>query len=194
MRQVRVIMASSTFVLVMLLLQGCAAKWWWGAESGQEGSIQAELIQEPAIKEIPPDDRHLTDSRTSQAMQSDLFSRNATGLAHGIFGDVLFDFDQDTLRMDAMRALDADVKHLQRDRQRDRITRILLEGRGDESGTSAYNLVLGERRAKNVHAYLRELGLSIDVTTTSYGKDRPLCFDHSGECSQRNRSVHFVVK
>ena len=112
MRQVRSVMTSSAFVLVMLLLQGCAAKWWWGSESGQEGQTQAELIKEPVIKEIPPDDRHLTDSRTSPAMQSELFSRNATGLAHETFGDVLFDFDQDTLRMEAMRALDADAKHL----------------------------------------------------------------------------------
>ncbi|MGZ9140670.1 MAG: OmpA family protein, partial [Nitrospira sp.] len=75
----------------------------------------------------------------------------------------------------------------------DRATRLLLEGRGDDFGTSAYNLVLGERRARNVESYLRELGLSIDVTTTSYGKDRPLCFEYSDECRRRNRSVHFVV-
>jgi len=74
------------------------------------------------------------------------------------------------------------------------VARLILEGRGDEFGTSAYNLVLGERRAKNVKSYLRELGLSIDVKTTSYGKDRPLCFEHSGDCRQRNRSVHFVVR
>ena len=189
MRQVRSVIASSTFVLIMLLLQGCAAKWWWGSESGQEGQAQAELIKEPVIKVIPPDDRHLTGSRTSPAMQSELFSRNATGLAHETFGDVLFDFDQDTIRMEAMRALDADAKHL----QHDRATRLLLEGRGDDFGTSAYNLVLGERRARNVQFYLRELGLSIDVTTTSYGKDRPLCFEYSDDCRQRNRSVHFVV-
>jgi len=189
MRQVRSVMASSTFVLVMLLLQGCAAKWWWGSESGQEGQAQSELIKEPVIKEIPPDDRHLTDSRTSPAMQSELVSRNATGLAHETFGDVLFDFDQDTIRMEAMRALDANAKHL----QHDRATRLLLEGRGDDFGTSAYNLVLGERRARNVQSYLLELGLSIDVTTTSYGKDRPLCFEYSDDCRQRNRSVHFVV-
>ena len=72
--------------------------------------------------------------------------------------------------------------------------RILLEGRGDEMGTSAYNLVLGERRAKAVRSYLKQLSLGIDMRTTSYGKDRPLCFEHQKECWQKNRSVHFVVK
>ena len=189
MRQVRGIIASSMFVMVMLLFQGCAAKWWWGSESGQEGPAQVELIKEPVIKEIPPDDRQLTDSRTSPAMQSELFSRNATGLAHETFGDILFDFDQDTLRTEAMRAIESNAKEL----RHERVTHLVLEGRGDEFGTSAYNLVLAERRARNVQSYLHELGLSIDLRTISYGKDRPLCFEHSDDCRRRNRSVHFVV-
>jgi peptidoglycan-associated lipoprotein len=92
--------------------------------------------------------------------------------------------------MDAMRALEADAKQL----QQDRVARLILEGRGDDFGTSAYNLVLGERRARAVQSYLRDLGLSIDVKTISYGKDRPLCFELSGNCRQRNRSVHLVVQ
>jgi len=53
---------------------------------------------------------------------------------------------------------------------------------------------LGDRRAKSVKSYLQQLGLSLNLKTTSYGKDRPLCFQHSTECLQKNRSVHFVVK
>ena len=190
MRQRCGVIASSMFVITVFLLQGCAARWWWGSESGQEGPAQMELIKEPAIKEIPPDDGLLTGWRTSLATQSELLSRNATGLTHGTLSDVLFDFDRDTLRMDAMRALESNAKEL----QSDRVTHLVLEGRGDDVGTSAYNLVLGERRARNVQSYLRELGLSIDVKTTSYGKDHPLCVEHSGDCRQRNRSVHFVVE
>ena len=104
--------------------------------------------------------------------------------------DVLFDFDRATLRADSLPVLEANAKRL----QKDGVTRLLLEGRGDEIGTAAYNIVLGERRAKNVKTYLRDLGLSVDFRTTSYGKDRPLCFQHSEECMQRNRSVHLVVK
>ena len=190
MRQVLSVIVSSTFVIVMLLQHGCAATWWWGSESGQDELAQIELIKEPTIKEIPPDDRHLTDSRTSPAMQSELFSRNATGLAQETLGDVLFDFDQDIIRTEAMRAIESNAKEL----RHERVTHLVLEGRGDEFGTSAYNLVLGDRRARNVKSYLHELGLSIDVRTISYGKDRPLCFENSDECRQRNRSVHFVVK
>lgn len=186
MRQWRGAIASSTFIIAVFLLQGCAVKWWWGSESGQEEPAQVELIKEPTIKEILPNDGLLTDSRTSPAMRSELLSRNAGGPN---LGDVLFDFDRDTIGADAMRVLEADARQL----QHDRVALLLLEGRGDEVGTSAYNLVLGERRARNVKSYLLELGLSMDVTTTSYGKDRPLCLEYSVECRQKNRSVHFIV-
>lgn len=190
MRQVRDVMASGLVVISLLLTQGCTMKGWWGLESGQEGQAQEELITQPTIREIPPDDRQLTDTRTNPAMQSELSSRNATGLSDGTLHDVLFDFDQVTIQTDAMRLLEADAKQL----QQDRVAALLLEGRGDEFGTSTYNLVLGERRARNVKSYLQELGIFIDVQTTSYGKDRPLCFEHTNECRRRNRSVHFVVK
>ena len=104
--------------------------------------------------------------------------------------DALFDFDRATLREDARMVLEVNAKRLQKNGS----TRLLLEGRGDEMGSSAYNLVLGDRRAKNVKRYLQDLGLAVELKTTSYGKDRPLCFQHSEDCMQQNRSVHFVVK
>jgi peptidoglycan-associated lipoprotein len=178
----------SISVIIALLVQGCAAKF--GSLIGQDLTAQEERINEPAIKEIPPNDTHLTASRTNPSMKSELVSRNATGLDSGMLIDVLFDFDQDVIQGDAMRALDSNAKQL----QQDKVPHLLLEGRGDDIGTSAYNLVLGDRRARNVKSYLQQLGLSIDVTTTSYGKDRPLCFEQTSECRQKNRSVHLTVQ
>jgi peptidoglycan-associated lipoprotein len=188
MRQAGCITFVGTSVIAALLAQGCAMQSGSGTGHSQRGS--EERINDHAIKEIPPEDDQPTDSRTSPAMRSELLARNASGLASGKLVDVLFDFDRDTIRTEAMRVLEADAKQL----QQDRVRRLLLEGRGDEFGTSAYNVVLGERRARNVKSYLRELGLSIEVKTTSYGKDRPLCFERSADCRQRNRSVHFIVK
>ena len=37
MRQVRGAMASSMFAIAVLLVQGCAVKWWWGSESAKKG-------------------------------------------------------------------------------------------------------------------------------------------------------------
>jgi peptidoglycan-associated lipoprotein len=70
--------------------------------------------------------------------------------------------------------------------------KILLEGHCDERGTGAYNLVLGERRAKAAAQYLRDLGVpSSQMQITSYGKERPFCTEHSEACWQSNRRAHF---
>jgi peptidoglycan-associated lipoprotein len=171
-----------------MLAQACSTLSTSGG--GEEEPGRRERIAEPAIKDIPPRDVYETVSRTSPTMRAELSARNATGLPGGSLMDVLFDFDRAMLRADALPLLEADAKQLQKDGAK----RVLLEGRGDEVGTAAYNLVLGERRARNVKAYLQQLGLSADFKTASYGKDRPLCFQHSPDCMQKNRSVHFVVK
>ena len=173
-----------TLGLGCLLFQGCAT------QSGSAGGEElAEQIDEPTIKHILPPEYSITASRP-RVSRAELSAINATGLPPGTLSDVLFDFDQSVLRRDALPVLEANARRL----EHDGVTRLTLEGRGDEIGTSAYNLVLGELRAKSVRSYLQELGLSVRLKTTSYGKDRPLCVQHSETCMQKNRSVHFVVK
>jgi peptidoglycan-associated lipoprotein len=188
MRKAPEIVLMGMLVVTSLLGQACGTLS--GSGAGDEELALDERIDEPKIKYIPPKDFDLTTSLSKPAMRAELSARNATGLPKGSLIDVLFDFDRATLRADALPVLEANAKRL----QKDGITHLLLEGRGDEIGTAAYNIVLGDRRARNVKSYLQDLGLSVDLKTTSYGKDRPLCFRHSEDCMQRNRSVHFVVK
>lgn len=184
MRQDRMLWVVGAPIMAMFVMQGCSAIS--GSGTGQEGRAGEERIKEQAIKEAP--------ARTVNPDRSELSARNesASGKdsSKDSLMDVLFDFDQDSLRADALPVLEANARQL----KSSGIARILLEGRGDEIGTSAYNLVLGERRARNVKTYLQHLGLSVDLKTTSYGKDRPLCLEHTNECMQKNRSVHFTVK
>ena len=66
--------------------------------------------------------------------------------------------------------------------------RVTVEGHCDERGTTEYNLHLGERRAEAVRKYLVNLGVSAkSVKATSYGKERPLCTEHSEDCWAKNR-------
>jgi peptidoglycan-associated lipoprotein len=102
--------------------------------------------------------------------------------------DVFFDFDRFTVRSDAQPVLEANagVLKLQSDQQ------IVIEGHCDERGTSAYNLVLGERRAQSARNYLQVLGVPpSQIRITSYGKERPFCTEHSEACWQSNRRAHF---
>lgn len=180
MRQDRMLWVVGAPIMAVLVMQGCSALS--GSGTGQEGRAGEERIKEQAIKEAP--------ARSVNPDRSELSAKHEVESGKDLLMDVLFDFDQDSLRADALPVLEANAKQL----KSSGIPRIVLEGRGDEIGTSAYNLVLGERRARNVKTYLQHLGLSLELKTTSYGKDRPLCFEHTNECMQKNRSVHFTVK
>ena len=102
--------------------------------------------------------------------------------------EVYFDFDQYTLRSEARTGLKAAATILKT--QPDHT--IVIEGHCDERGTSAYNLILGERRAQAAKRYLQDLGLpASQIQILSYGKERPFCTEHSEACWQSNRRVHF---
>jgi peptidoglycan-associated lipoprotein len=102
--------------------------------------------------------------------------------------DIYFDFDQYAIRGEARSVLEANAGFLKSQPPRD----ILIEGHCDERGTGAYNLVLGERRAQAAKRYLQELGVApSQLRITSYGKERPVCREHSEACWQSNRRAHF---
>jgi peptidoglycan-associated lipoprotein len=72
---------------------------------------------------------------------------------------------------------------------------VIIEGHCDERGTEAYNLTLGERRARTVRDYLLARGIGgARLTLVSYGEERPSCVEHSEACWQENRRATFVVK
>jgi peptidoglycan-associated lipoprotein len=103
--------------------------------------------------------------------------------------DIFFDFDRFVIRDDARSGLEANAGLLKSLSG----VKILIEGHCDERGTSAYNLVLGERRAQGAAQYLRDLGVpSSQMQITSYGKERPYCGEHSEACWQSNRRAHFT--
>ena len=66
---------------------------------------------------------------------------------------------------------------------------VILEGHCDASGSEAYNIGLGERRAQSVFNYLKSLGVSESkMSLISYGEEKPLSPSDYG----RNRRVNFV--
>lgn len=105
--------------------------------------------------------------------------------------DVFFGYDSWTISEDQRQALNRDAEWMRSNPG----TIVKVEGHCDERGTSAYNLVLGEKRAKAVRNYLVELGISANrLSVVSYGKERPSCLEHAESCYQQNRRGHLVVK
>ena len=187
-KQNRAKMVWGVAVLVVIFSASCASK---SGSLGGSQSLPEERVAASPVKEIPPDDQKssLASSRTPASLSLQPIGRGGPDAGGGAYLlDVLFDFDQAALRLDAVSTVEANAARLKEAGAK----RILLEGRGDEVGTSEYNLVLGERRVRGVKQYLENLGLDASkIDTTSYGKDRPLCLQHSTDCWQKNRSVHF---
>ena len=104
---------------------------------------------------------------------------------------VYFDFDRSEIRPSEIPVLEGNARWLQANRE----ALLLIEGHCDERGTDAYNLALGDRRAKAVRDYLVAQGVAADrITTLSYGEERPVCTESNEACWQQNRRAVFVIK
>jgi len=125
------------------------------------------------------------DPSSSAGRQMDEFRAEA-GLR-----DVFFAYDSWTISEEERQALNRNAEWMKSNSS----ALVKVEGHCDERGTSAYNLVLGEKRAKAARNYLVELGVSANrLSVVSYGKERPSCNEHAESCYQENRRGHLVVK
>jgi peptidoglycan-associated lipoprotein len=108
----------------------------------------------------------------------------------GMFEDVFFDFDKYDISDRAKPVLKAAADYLIKNTGQ----KLLIEGHCDERGTTEYNLGLGDRRAKAAKDYLASLGIpSSRVDTISYGKEKPVCAEHSEDCWAKNRRDHLII-
>lgn len=97
-----------------------------------------------------------------------------------------FDFDKSDIRPDAQTALQSDADFLKQHPD----IKFTFEGNCDERGSEEYNLGLGQRRADSAKKFLVDSGISGDnISTISYGKDKPVCTEHNEECWQQNRNA-----
>ena len=70
---------------------------------------------------------------------------------------------------------------------------VLIASHTDRSGSAAYNLILSQRRAEAVGAYLRRRGVSAAVQIEPYGETRPLVETADGVHEPQNRRAEIIV-
>jgi len=101
---------------------------------------------------------------------------------------IYFDFDSSEVR-----AADQDVVSRHAMQLGDNPnSRVRLEGHADERGSREYNIGLGERRAQAVRQMLMIQGVSAaQISTVSFGEERPIAFGSSEEDYSQNRRVEF---
>ena len=104
---------------------------------------------------------------------------------------VHFPFDVDTVQAEDRATVQAHGKYLSENRD----SKVRLEGNADERGSSEYNLALGQRRANNVKKLLILSGAKeSQITTVSYGEEKPRATGHDEASWAQNRRVDFVGK
>jgi len=129
-------------------------------------------------------------SSSAERQMAEVRAEQAASAAAGL-RDVLFGYDSWVISEDGRQSLALDAEWMKSNPS----ALVKVEGHCDERGTSAYNLVLGEKRAKAARNYLVELGVSANrLSVVSYGKERPSCNEHAESCYQQNRRGHLAVK
>ena len=102
-----------------------------------------------------------------------------------------FDFNKSTIKPEGQRRLD-DVVRLMRDNPTMKVEAV---GHTDSVGSDAYNLKLGERRARSVASYLESQGVSSSrIDIRSEGKARPVASNATAEGRAENRRVEILAE
>lgn len=156
-----------------------------GLDSMKSGGAPAEerLGGGPLLAKVQPSE---SAARQTEELRQEQLASAASGLH-----DVFFAYDSWQINEEGRRVLAVDADWIRTNPG----SLVKIEGHCDERGTSAYNLVLGEKRAKAVRNYLVELGVAANqLSVVSYGKERPFCHEHAESCYQQNRRGHLVVR
>jgi len=175
---------------LMLLFAGCASKKVASSSGDQSGRAKIEEIQPDAIKTVPLE-RSFDRPSASVPANPPPEPSTASGSNTNTLGDIFFDYDSFHIGKDAISVLDANAEWLRANGSKT----LLIQGHCDERGTMAYNLVLGEKRARTTKKFLQDLGVQASrLDIISYGETRPFCKKQNEDCYQQNRRAHFVTK
>jgi peptidoglycan-associated lipoprotein len=196
--------------LVLLVSQGCSMKWlqsdgetgagnaqngansnFTGMARGGAGGGLSGFSQNPSEERLGKngDIASLSSSGMSARQRAEITKEEKAAIEAGL-QDVFFKYDQWILSYAGMEALNLDAQWLKEHPG----TVMKIEGHCDERGTTDYNVVLGDKRAKAARSYLIESGVAPkQVVIVSYGKARPFCTDPEESCYQQNRRGHVLL-
>ena len=102
---------------------------------------------------------------------------------------VYFDYNSSEIPQEYLAVVSANAAYL----VKYPTARLRLEGNTDERGSREYNIGLGERRAQTVRRAMLAKGVAEgQMTTVSYGEERPAVPGHDEAAYAQNRRVEFV--
>jgi peptidoglycan-associated lipoprotein len=142
-----------------------------------------------AIPELPQSagsDSSRAGAGGESGMQNGAGGAGAAQLSNRV---IYFDFDNSEIKPEYTGLVAVHARNLAANAS----VKVRLEGHTDERGSREYNIGLGERRAQSVKRALMLQGVSeSQITTVSYGEERPAVTGHSEEAWSKNRRVEIV--
>jgi peptidoglycan-associated lipoprotein len=165
-------------VILALALFGCSSQKKPGEGANGPGGAGANGIGEGGVG--PGGGSSLAQ------MQSGTLGQNG----QGPLSDIHFGYNDYAIQQQDSDVLRSNADWLQKHPN----SRVQIEGHCDERGSEEYNIALGAKRAQSAKDYLQTLGITPDrLSTISYGKELPICTEHTEDCWQQNRRDHFAV-
>lgn len=164
------------------------------AEIAREEAQQARLQREvERARERRQQVRLELEQRKASTLQQQLSDLQAKQTDRGMvltLGDVLFDFNQATLKPGGERAARRLADFLREFPER----RIRVEGHTDSVGSAGYNQELSRRRAEAVKQAIVRRGITPSrIVTQGYGEQYPVASNDNEAGRQRNRRVEIVI-
>jgi peptidoglycan-associated lipoprotein len=121
----------------------------------------------------------VTDETATQGPSGELLSKRI----------IYFDYDSAEIRADSQSVVAAHSRYLATAPAQ----KVRLEGHADERGSREYNIGLGERRSQAVRRALLLQGVAeVQLTTVSYGEERPAEAGSTEQAYAANRRVEIV--
>lgn len=166
------------FALSILWISSCAHRV---VDEEEELIVEREEIKGLGGEEITEEELEAARRKVAE-----LRKKKSIKLAN-----VYFDFDDFSLSEKAKKTLVEDAAWLMNNSQES----VVIEGHCDERGTEEYNIALGERRASSAKRYLINLGVkSNQLSTISYGEEKPSDPAHDEDAWAKNRRDEFVIQ
>lgn len=161
------------------------------------GCSKHSAIPDEGLKSDMPIDAGTTDAKGQRGVGNEDFtdfdesSDGKSSASTTSLEPAYFDFDSWVLTSEAREVTQKNFEWLKANPGK----KVLVEGHTDERGSDAYNLALGEKRAKSAMMYMRTLGLDEErVSIISYGEERPADSGKNEESWAKNRRAEFVVQ
>lgn len=159
---------SLVIVASAMLLFACA-----GTDTGDTQEVE-QVVQEEQVVQ-PPEK-----TAAELAKEANDAAREAAG------STVYFELDEDVVSSKGRAVLEAHAWFLSQTENAGTV--VSVDGHCDERGTPAYNLALGERRAKAVAQILMSYGVSSSqIKTVSHGEEQPADAGHDEAAWAQNR-------